>query len=187
MACKRCLTPETGDQQGGCALDNLPKSPILPTTESFGHNLRQTHRLIQRGLSIRIAHLDLTIGEWYALRALWESDGLTQTELAGNAGVAGAAMVTAVRRLLVLGLVTRKRPLNDGRKFIISLTPKGWDLEPAALKAAVEANALALTGIPADDVATCLRVLRAALANLQGAPVREALTPVSISKCDDTA
>jgi len=170
------VTFETGDQQGGRALDTLAKAPILPTAESFGHNLRQTHRLIQRDLSIRIAHLEMTTAEWYALRALWEADGLTQTELASKAGVAAAAMVTAVRRLLVLGLVSRKRPANDGRKFIISLTPKGWDLEAVALEAAVKANALALTDIPVDDVATCLRVLRAALANLQGASARDQLS-----------
>jgi len=179
LACKRCKSDGPGDQLGGCTLNNLPQSPILPTTESFGHNLRQTHRLIQRDLTMRIARLDLTIGEWYALRALWESDGLTQTELASKAGVAGAAMVTAVRRLLALELVSRKRPTNDGRKFIISLTRKGWELEPAALAAAVEANGLALTGIPADEVAICLRVLRAALANLQGAAPPEPPDPFS--------
>ena len=151
-------------------MNHLSRSPsILPTTSSFGHNLRQTNRLIQRDLAARIARLGLSIGEWYALRALWETDGLTQTELAHRAGVAGAAMVTAVRQLLVQDLVSRQRPTNDGRKFIISLTQKGWDLQSDALLAAVEANTLALTGIPADDVATCLRVLRAAFDNLQTA------------------
>lgn len=145
------------------------RSPILPTSESFGHNLRQAHRLIQRDLINRIAPLNLSIAEWYALRALWESDGLTQTELANRAGVAAAAMVTAVRNLLVRKLVSRDRPQNDGRKFIIRLTVKGWALEAVALQAAIEANALALSGIAPADVATCQRVLRAALANLRAA------------------
>lgn len=153
----------------------LRESPVLPTADSFGHNLRQTHRLIRRDLTLRIAGLGLNIGEWYALRALWESDGLTQTELADRAGVAGAAMVTAVRQLLKRGLVSRQRPAGDGRKFIISLTQKGWDLEEPAIAAAVEANGLALTGIPADEVEICLRVLRGALANLQRAALPEGI------------
>lgn len=152
-----------------------PKPPVLPTANSFGHNLRQTHRLIQRDLINRISGLGLNIGEWYALRALWETDGLTQTELANKAGVAGAAMVTSVRRLLVAGLVSRQRPTNDGRKFIITLTQKGWDLEHPAIAAAVQANRLALTGIPEDQVALCLSVLRTAQDNLQTAALAEGL------------
>ncbi len=147
----------------------MKEAPYLPTTQSFGHNLRQTNRLIQRDLSNRIATLGLNIGEWYALRALWETDGLTQTELANKAGVAGAAMVTSVRQLLVRGLVSRQHPENDGRKFIISLTKKGWDLEHPAIEAAIEANRLALAGVPPEDVALCLRVLRIAQDNLQHA------------------
>ena len=146
--------------------DPVPAPALLPTHSSFGHNLRQTHRLIQRDLTNRIAVLGLNIGEWYALRALWETDGLTQTELASKAGVAGAAMVSSVRQLLVRGLVSRQRPVNDGRKFIITLTKKGWDLEHPAIEAAIEANRLALTGIAADEIELCLRVLRTAQQNL---------------------
>lgn len=153
----------------------VKEPPYLPTANSFGHNLRQTNRLIQRDLSNRIARLGLNIGEWYALRALWETDGLTQTELASKAGVAGAAMVTSVRQLLVRGLVSRQRPENDGRKFIITLTEKGWELEHPAIEAAIEANRLALAGIPADEVALCLRVLRTAQDNLQSANPPETL------------
>ena len=141
----------------------------MPTANSFGHNLRQTHRLIQRDLTDRIAVLGLNIGEWYALRALWETDGLTQTEMASKAGVAGAAMVTSVRQLLARGLVSRHRPENDGRKFIITLTKKGRDLEHPAIEAAIAANRLALEGILPDDVALCLRVLRTAQDNLLSA------------------
>lgn len=148
--------------------------PLLPTSASFGHNLRQTHRLIQRDLTNRIAALGLGIGEWYALRALWETDGLTQTELASEAGVAGAAMVSSVRQLLVRGLVSRQRPENDGRKFIITLTRKGWELERPAIEATIEANRLALTGISAEDLALCLRLLRTAQGNLQNAAMTEA-------------
>ncbi len=146
--------------------DALRAPPLLPTASSFGHNLRQTHRLIQRDLTNRIAVLGLNIGEWYALRALWETDGLTQTELASKAGVAGAAMVSSVRQLLVRGLVSRQRPADDGRKFIITLTKKGWELERPAIEAAIEANRLALTGIAADEIDLCLRVLRTAQQNL---------------------
>tara|TARA_R100001143_G_scaffold63226_1_gene69045 strand:+ start:1468 stop:1983 length:516 start_codon:yes stop_codon:yes gene_type:complete len=142
------------------------KPPILTSAESFGHNMRATNRLLQRELSKRVARLGLSIGQWYALRTLWENDGITQIELAQKSGIAGPAMVTAVRNLLAMGLVKRQRPTGDKRKYVISLTDEGWALQTPALAKAVEVNELALQGISSKDVATCLRVLRTVQDNL---------------------
>lgn len=144
-------------------------SPVLPAAKSFGHNLRYTNRLIQRDLATRLVPTGLTLGQWYALRALWETDGITQIELAQKSGIAGPAMVTAVRSLMAMGLVTRRRPRDDKRKYVIRLTDKGWALQDSALEAAVESNRTALQGIDPADVETCLRVLRAAYDNLAAA------------------
>lgn len=146
--------------------DTFRKPPALPSAESFGHNMRATNRLLQRELSSRVVRLGLNIGQWYALRTLWECDGITQIELAQKSGIAGPAMVAAVRGLLAMGLVTRLRPKGDKRKYVISLTAKGWGLQDAALAIAAEVNHLGLQGIPPKDLATCLRVLRAAYNNL---------------------
>lgn len=139
---------------------------MLPPEQSFGNNLRHVNRLIQRDLGVRISSLGLSIGQWYALRTLWHSDGLTQIELAQKSGVAGPAMVIAVRTLLAMGLVARERHASDQRKYVISLTEKGRSLEVAALQAAVDANNAALSGVSADDIAACMRVLDKALGNL---------------------
>lgn len=149
--------------------DTMRTQPILPSAESFGHNLRYTNRLSQRDLAARLMRMGVNLGQWYALRALWEGDGITQIELAQKSGIAGPAMVTAVRGLLALGLVTRSRPRDDKRKYVIRLTDRGWALQNTALEAAVESNRVALQGIDPADVAVCLRVLRAAYANLAAA------------------
>lgn len=162
--------------------DTQRSAPILPTTESFGHNLRQTNRLIQRELGARVVRLGLSIGQWYALRTLWETDGVTQIELAQRSGIAGAVMVTAVRGLLAMKLVTRHRPRNDQRKYVIMLTEKGWALQNVALQPAVEANELALQGIPPEDVAICLRVMRAAHANLVAAAQEGSLSADEVDR-----
>ena len=135
-------------------------------SQSFGHSLRHVNRLIQRDLGSRVSRLGITLGQWYALRTLWHTDGLTQIELAQKSGIAGPAMVIAVRSLLAMGLVTRRRPPNDKRKYIISLTEKGWQLEEETLRAAIEANREALAGIADEDIDTCMRVLHAARDNL---------------------
>jgi DNA-binding MarR family transcriptional regulator len=138
-------------------------------SQSFGHSLRQVNRLIQRDLGARVAHLGVTQGQWYVLRTLWHTDGLTQIELAQKSGIAGPGMVIAVRSLLAMGLVTRRRPPNDKRKYVISLTDKGVGLEQAALQAAVDANDEALAGISPADVETCMKVLDIAYQNLRTA------------------
>ncbi|WP_195759987.1 MarR family winged helix-turn-helix transcriptional regulator [Paracoccus sp. S-4012] len=151
--------------------------PSLSTSESFGHNLRMTNQLIQRDLSARLARMGLGIGQWFALRALWEGDAITQSELAQRSGIAGPAMVATIRNLLEAGLVTRHRPEGDRRKYVICLTERGRALERPALESALEANALALSGVAAEDVAASLRVLRAAQQNLQAAAQDFQLSP----------
>ena len=135
-------------------------------SQSFGRSLRHVNRLIQRDLGSRVSRLGITLGQWYALRTLWHTDGLTQIELAQKSGIAGPAMVIAVRSLLAMGLVSRRRPPDDKRKYIISLTEKGWQLEEETLRAAIEANREALAGIAEEDIDTCMRVLHAARDNL---------------------
>jgi MarR family transcriptional regulator, organic hydroperoxide resistance regulator len=149
------------------AASDEKKGSILPLGQSFGNSLRHVNRLIQRDLGVRIASLGISIGQWYALRTLWHSDRLTQIELAQKSGVAGPAMVLAVRSLLAMGLVARSRHPSDNRKYVISLTKKGRGLERAALQAAIDANRAALNGVPAADVAICMKVLDRALVNLQ--------------------
>lgn len=140
---------------------------VLPMTQSFGHRLRQVNRLIQRNLGNRIAPLGLSLGQWYVLRTLWNQDGLTQTELAQQSGIAGPAMVLAVRSLLATGLVTRRRPAHDKRKYLITLTERGRDLEEAALRAAMDANSQALAGASPEALRACMLVLETAFNNLQ--------------------
>lgn len=151
------------------ALTQTGAAPDSSTRASFGHNLRQANRLCQRDLSNRVVRLGITIGQWYALRALWETDGLTQSELADAAGIAGPAMVSAVRALLAQGLVTRKRPKDDKRKYIITLTERGDALRHEGLMASLEANARALEGVDPEDARVALEVLKRVLANLGGA------------------
>lgn len=143
-------------------------SSILPPGQSFGNMLRHVNRLIQRDLGVRVASLGITLPQWYALRTLWISDGLTQIELAQKSGVAGPAMVFAVRSLLAMELVVRKRHPHDRRKYVIFLTDKGRQLEEPALQAAIEVNDAATAGLAPGELEQCLAVLRLAYRNLIG-------------------
>ncbi|MCC5988961.1 MAG: MarR family transcriptional regulator [Pararhodobacter sp.] len=141
-------------------------SKLLPLGRSFGNVVRHVNRLIQRDLGERIAPLGITLGQWYALRTLWVADGITQIEVAQRSGIAGPAMVSAIRSLISMGLVSRKVDPKDRRKYVISLTERGRALEVPALQAAIDANVAAMKGIPDSDRDLCLRVLRQAYQNI---------------------
>lgn len=141
-------------------------SSMLPLGSSMGNVVRHVNRLIQRDLGERIAPLGLTLGQWYALRTLWVADGITQIEVAQRSGIAGPAMVSAIRSLVDMGLVTREVDPVDRRKYVVTLTERGRALEVPALQAAIDANVSALEGIPDADVQNCLRVLRQVHRNL---------------------
>lgn len=132
---------------------------------SFGHNLRLANRLTQKLLAVRVSHLNLTIAQWYSLRALWEQDRITQSDLAERACIAGPALVAAVTGLVDRGFVTRKAHASDRRKMLLFLTEQGNALREGALQASLDVNAEVLRGIEKDNVQIALRVLRAVQAN----------------------
>src|SRR5215469_12144970 len=49
--------------------------------QSVGHQIRWTHRALQRALEARIRPYGITLGMWYFLRVLWEEDGPNQRAL----------------------------------------------------------------------------------------------------------
>lgn len=142
-----------------------PLDEVASPSLSFGHNLRMANRLTQKLLATRVSHLNLTIAQWYSLRALWEEDGITQADLAERASIAGPALVAAVTGLVERGLVTRRPHKGDRRKFLLDLTAEGHALRAEGLCASLNVNAEALRGIDPEKVQTALKVLRAAQAN----------------------
>lgn len=124
--------------------------------------IRDVNRLFQKELGKRIAPHGVTLGQWYALRVLWIQDGLTQAEISQRAGVAAPGIVAALRSLIKRGIVVRDRHPTDQRKNLIFLTKHGRQLESVCLAEAIGVNAIALKGVSAADMETCLRVLHVA-------------------------
>ena len=91
------------------------KNSILPMSRSFGHSLRHVNRLIQRDLGVRVSRLGISLGQWYVLRTLWHTDGLTQTELAQKSGIAGPAMVVSVAEWRSIGAAVRRLRVRRSR------------------------------------------------------------------------
>ncbi|HVA35653.1 MAG TPA: MarR family transcriptional regulator [Stellaceae bacterium] len=137
-----------------------------PAEQSVGHQVRWTHRALQRALEVRIRPYGITPGMWYFLRALWEEDGLSQRELSERAGTAEPTTVTALHAMERRGLVVRTQNKDDRRKSNIYLTKPARELRELLLPQAREVNRAATTGLPAAEIEALKRTLTKVRANL---------------------
>src|SRR6202008_1702523 len=96
----------------------------FPLAESAGFLVRDANRAFQRLLEKRIAPYGVTRGQWYFLRVLWTTDGLSQRELSARGGMMEPTTVIALRSMEKAGLIRRVRNGDDRRKVRVLLTAK---------------------------------------------------------------
>ena len=138
----------------------------FPLDLSVGYQIRMTHRLLQRRLQDRIEPYGVTLGMWYFLRALWEEDGLTQSELSRRVGTMEPTTLTAIQTMQRSGLVKRVRNKDDKRKLHVYLTPKANDLKRQLLPIARDVVEQATGNFVAADMRKLLSLLSAIQMNL---------------------
>ena len=115
----------------------------------------------------------MSIGHWSFLRVLWKTDGLTQRELAREAGVMDSTVFVALRAMAERGYIVRRTVAGDRRKKGVFLTARGRALERKLVPLAVAVNAIAVRGIAPRQVAATRETLIALLANLAADEARK--------------
>lgn len=141
--------------------------------DRLAHLVKDAGRMLDRALQMRLARHRVSIGHWPFLRALWETDGLTQRELSREAGVMEPTTFAALKAMESLGYVVRRPVPEDRRKKRVFLTARGRALERRLVPLAMEINALAIAGVADADVVATRRTLLAVLANLAADEGRE--------------
>lgn len=141
--------------------------------ERIAHLVKLAFRETSRALQDRLAAHGVQYGHWTLLRVLWQTDGLTQRQLAEQASVAEPSAFAALRQMEALGLVKRHKVRGNQKQVRVILTAKGAALRGAIVGAAEEVNRVALAGIAKEDLAAARRVLVAIVENLE----REAAAP----------
>lgn len=139
----------------------------LPTTESYGFNVRRAHRAFDRLLNSLLMRHGLKTGYWYYLRVLWIDDHLTQKRLSELNNVAENTTTAMIAAMVRDGLVTRQRDPKDKRSLIVSLTPKAAALRETLLPYVQQVNSIAAEGIGEEQLAICLDVIQRMSANLE--------------------
>lgn len=141
----------------------------------MAHLVKDAARSFLRSLQVRLATEGVSLGHWTFLRILWDKDGLTQRELSHEAGVMEPTTVVALRAMEAAGLIRRERRGENKRSFYVLLTPQGRNLQKNLVPFAEEVNALAVEGLPPEQVAMTKQSLQIMLSNLAGDPLLAAV------------
>jgi MarR family transcriptional regulator, organic hydroperoxide resistance regulator len=112
-----------------------------PASESIGLMMRIALFGLRKSFSAQLDKHGTPWSVWYYLRVLWDSDGLSQSELIKKVGTMQPNAVTAVKTMERLGFVRIEHGETDRRRIQIWLTPKARELQKVllpAVRAAVE-------------------------------------------------
>ncbi|NLY24234.1 MAG: MarR family transcriptional regulator [Bacteroidales bacterium] len=82
-------------------------------------------RLITRGYQPHLEKLGITYPQYLVLMVLWEEDGITVNDIAGKLILNTNTVTPLLKRMELMGVITRKRSGSDERKVLINLTEKG--------------------------------------------------------------
>ena len=149
------------------SVGNARLGHYISTRESVGFVVREVWRLFARCLQPRIAREGVTIGMWFALRMLWDEDGVTQRELGERVGINGPAMVMALNSMERAGLVKRVQNHTDRRKINVFLTERGRKMKTKLWPMAAEVLALSLAGLSDKQVQSLTKMLAQIRVNLE--------------------
>ena len=150
--------------------DSSGFTPVFSADRHIGTALRETYRAFARAVSQNLAPLGLTLSMWFALRSLWEADGLGQAALGRRIELNPAAVVAVLTALEAAGLVVRRRTRKDRRIYNVFLTSAGRKLRTKATALALQVDARALRGVTHDEIEQVLATLKRLRGNLANQP-----------------
>ena len=134
--------------------------------DRLAHLVKHAARSFARALQMRLAVHSVSYGHWSFLRILWESEGLTQRQLSGQAGVMEPTTFSALNAMERLGYVVRKPSPTSRKEVHVYLTRKGRALKNKLVPLAEEVNEVALRDVESADIAATRRTLLAFVENL---------------------
>jgi DNA-binding MarR family transcriptional regulator len=120
---------------------------------SLFYLLRDASRSVMSAFQQRIEKHQLTLGQYFILRELWEDDGLSQREISERVSMMGPSITIVLDAMEERGFVARVRSTEDRRRINVFLTKKGRDLGPTVLRYSAEMHEIVLAGKSKSEVA----------------------------------
>ena len=111
-----------------------PSDSLLLLDNQLCFALYSTSLAMTRAYKPLLKEIGITYPQYLALLVLWESDGLSVSELGKRLFLDSGTLTPLLKRLESLGLVSRLRAVEDERRVHISLTPRGRALKAKAAR-----------------------------------------------------
>jgi DNA-binding MarR family transcriptional regulator len=86
-------------------------------------------RLVIQAYQPHLDRLGITYPQYLVLMVLWEKDGINVNEISSQLFLNTNTVTPILKRMETQGIVTRQRSEEDERKVIVTLTPKGKQLQ----------------------------------------------------------
>jgi DNA-binding MarR family transcriptional regulator len=135
--------------------------------ESLAFGVGSMARLFDRELRAAFTEHGVLPGQFPVLLVLYETEGLTQADLARAVGVEQPTMAATLQRMERAGLVRRTTDATDARRAGIFLTDRARELEQPLTDAARAVNRRAVRGLSAEERALLYRIVERASQNLR--------------------
>jgi DNA-binding MarR family transcriptional regulator len=113
-----------------------------------------------------LAKRNLSLAMWRVLAALSNKGEQRQIDLVSMTSIDASTMSRLVTRLARAGLVTRSRSKTSNREVVIALSAKGRTTVEGLIPIAKSMEKVASAGIPARELETVKKALRAMYSNL---------------------
>ena len=116
----------------------MPDTSVLSLDLQICRSLYSASNALIRAYRPLLAPLDLTYPQYLVMLAMWETDGLSVTEICRRTRLETGTVTPLLKRLEGKGLLIRGRSSSDERQRVISLTDAGDALRERARRVPVE-------------------------------------------------
>jgi DNA-binding MarR family transcriptional regulator len=136
--------------------------------QNLAYLLSRTATLLDRVFQQDIADkgLQVTIHQWQFLQKLYQTDGLSQVELASLLEKNGPNVTRILDVMEKNDLITRNADPADRRKYLIHLTSKGREMKAKITPLSQIARDKAFASLSENDLKTFREILNRIYANL---------------------
>lgn len=127
--------------------------------ESLSYLVSHLNVDLQNALDQKLKRYQLDIKLWPVLFALWQEEGVSQTELSKRCDVANYTMTRLLDQLQAQGFIHRHQEADNRRAFQIFLTDTGKALEQDLVREAERVNEHFLANLSIDEQASFVVLL----------------------------
>jgi len=132
----------------------------------IGRLFSRAFRAHAQAFNTKAASLEISLQQFLILNALWDQDGVDQTQLSKKIQVQRASLTGVLHALEKARYVYRAVDPNDGRKSCVFLTSQGAALQRPLQAMAAEIAAAALKDIETSDIQKAIQVVERIISNL---------------------